>query len=339
MTATVVPFRSSPSLAFVQERVSTPDAPDAEMFAAEGTEDFETLRRRGRELVAKGSYRQAAAVYRQAAQVATVGGQADLADEALCGWGAAETELGNGVEVMPELGRILLGSTVDHNYCLAAFTLARAHELEGHFKKALFYARLFRDRAEYVERDGLTGLAQNLLGNLLAAEGREPEAANCYRMALRYCKDAPPAWTAIAQVNLGYCLLANAFEGNRPRPARLREGLRLTYRCLRTLRREQAGPLLVWPHLNLCFAYLAMERLEGAERHGRRALALAEHHENRDVAKNCLYLLGQTAMLQRNTEAARQFFDELERRFYPERNGLAAMLMSLDLRQVVNLRA
>ncbi len=336
MTATVVPFHSSPEPAFIPERVP---APEAEPCAVEVSEDFETLRDRGRDLVAKGSYREAAAVYRQAAQVATDAGEADLADEALCGWGAAETELGNGVEVMPELRRILLGSAVDHNCCLAAYTLARTHELEGEIKKALFYARLFRDRAEYVDREGLTGLAQNLLGNLLAAEGREAEAADCYRSALHRYEEAPPIWTAIAEGNLGYCLLSRATAVERLRGPRMREGLRLLYRSIRTFRHGGATQYTMLPHQDLCFAHLELKRPASARRHGMRALALAEEYRDFAVVKNCLYLLGQVAMLQRDAEAATTYFTELEQRFYPEQSGLATVLMSLDLRQVVNLRA
>ena len=336
MTATVVPFHSSPEPAFIPERVP---APEAEPRAVEVTEDFETLRDRGRELGNQGSYREAAAVYRRAAQVAAAAGEGDRADEALCGWATAETELGNGAKVMPDLRQILLGSAVDYNCWLASYTLARAHELEGQIKKALFYARLSLQHSGYIDRPGSTAGSRNLLGNLLIAEGREADADAEYRRALSESHDAPPAWTATVQVNLGYCVLTDAFGGNRFRQSRLREGLRLTYRSLRTLRREQAGPLLVWPHLDLCFAYLEMQRLKPARRHGRRALELAERYENWDVAKNCLYLLGQTAVQQGDTEAARLFFGELEQRFYPDRPGLTATLMSLDLRQVVNLRA
>ncbi len=336
MTATVVPFHSSPEPAFIPERVS---APQAEPCPVEVTEDFESLRDRGRDLVATGSYRDAATVYRQAAQVATDAGEADLADEALCGWGAAETELGNGVEVMPELRRILLGSAVDHNCCLAAYTLARTHELEGEIKKALFYARLFRDRAEYVDREGLTGLAQNLLGNLLAAEGREAEAADCYRSALRRYEEAPPIWTAIAEGNLGYCLLSRTTAVKHLRGPRRREGLRLLYRSIRTFRHGGATQYMMLPHQDLCFAHLELERPASARRHGMRALSLAEEYRDFAVVKNCLYLLGQVAMLQSDAEAATTYFTELEQRFYPEQPGLATVLMSLDLRQVVNLRA
>lgn len=336
MTATVLHTHLSPEPAFVPERVP---APEQEACALEVTEDFETLRDRGRELVAKGSYREAATVYRQAVEVATAAGEADLGDEALCGWGAAETELGNGVEVMPELRRILLASAVDHNCCLAAYTLARAHELEGQIKKALFYARLFCDRATYVERDGLSGLAHLLLGNLLAAEGQETAATAEYRTALDLSRNAPPSWAAMAEENLGYCLLASATNGDGFHQPRFRQGLEMIYRSLRTFRREKAEALLVWPHLDLCFAHLELKRPTSARRHGLRAMELAERHVNLAVVKNCLYLLGQTAMLEGDLKTARSYFTKLHERFYPDGVGLTDVLMALDLRQLVNLRA
>ncbi len=303
------------------------------------TEDFETLRDRAREFVAKGSYREAATVYQRAVEVATAAGEIDLADEARCGWGAAETELGNGAEVMPELRQILLGSTVDHNCCLAAYTLARAHELEGQIKKALFYARLFRDRAEYVERGGLPSLAQNLLGNLLVAEGRETDAAACYRTALSQAKNAPSTWKVAAETNLGYCLVVSAVGSRGVRRTRMREGLRLIYRSIRTFRREGAVQYSMLPHLDLCFAHLELKRPAYARRHGQRALELAKHYGDSATIKNALYLLGHVALLEADTEAARECFEKLEQRFYAHQAGLADVLMSVDFRQVVNLRA
>ncbi|MYA06373.1 MAG: hypothetical protein F4172_08460 [Holophagales bacterium] len=336
MTATVVPFHSSPEPAFVPERVP---APAPETCVVDTAEDFETLRDRAREFVAKGSYREAATVYQRAVEVATAAGETDLADEALCGWGAAETELGNGAEAMPELRRILLGSPVDHNCCLAAYTLARAHELEGQIKKALFYARLFRDRAEYVERGGLPSLAQNLLGNLLVAEGRETEAAACYRTALRHAKNAPSTWKVAAETNLGYCLVVSAAGSRGMRRTRMREGLRLIYRSIRTFRREGAVQYCMLPHLDLCFAHLELKRPTYARRHGQRALELAKRYDDSATIKNSLYLLGHVALLEADKVAARHYFGELEQRFYPHQAGLTDLLMSVDFRQVVNLRA
>lgn len=339
MTATVVPFRSSPEPAFVPERVSAPEPEVCVVDTVDTTGDFETLRDRARDFVARGSYREAATVYRRAVEVATGAGETDLADEALCGWGAAETELGNGAEVMPELRRILLGSPVDHNCCLAAYTLARAHELEGQIKKALFYARLFRDRAEYVERGGLPSLAQNLLGNLLVAEGRETDAAACYRTALSHAKNVPATWKVAAETNLGYCLVVSAIGSRGVRRNRMREGLRLIYRSIRTFRREGAVQHSMLPHLDLCFAHLELKRPVSARRHGQRALELAERYDDPATIKNSLYLLGHVALLEADTKAARHCFGEVEQRFYPDQAGLADLLMSVDFRQVVNLRA
>ncbi len=339
MTATVVPFRPSPEPAFVPESVSAPEPEACVVDAVDATGDFETLRDRAREFVAKGSYKEAAVVYQQAVDVATAAGGTDLADEALCGWGAAETELGNGADVMPELRRILLDSVVDHNRWLAAYTIARAHELEGQIKKALFYARLSRDISALVDRPGLAGGSNNLLGNLLVAEGNETDAATCYRTALRRANEAPPTWTAGAEGNLGYCLLVRATGGKSLSHARMREALRLIYRSLRTFQREGAIQYTVLPHLDLCFAHLELKRLASAKRHGKRALDLATRYGDFAAIKSCLYLLGQAAMAEGDTEAARHIFGELEDRFYPGRTGLTDVLVALDLRQVVNLRA
>ena len=335
MTATIVPFPSSPEPAFVPERAF---APEAEACATDTTGDFETLRDRARELGNSGSYRQAAEIYGRAAEIATASGDTDRADEALCGWGAAETELGNGSEVMPELRRVLLASTNDDNRWLASYTLARAHELEGKIKKALFYARLSHHHSAYVQRQGLKGLSHNLLGNLLVAEGREAEAAVEYRTALLQRDDSPPMWVAGAETNLGYCLLVRAVRGRGLNRARMREGLRLIYRSIRTFRRERAVQYSMLPHLDLCFAHLELKRVASARRHGLRALDLAKRYADPATIKNSLYLLGHVELLEDDAEAARQYFGELGRRFYPDQAGLTDVLMSVDLRQVVNLR-
>lgn len=333
MTATVVPFDSLAEPAVVPGPV-----PEPETCAPETAEDFETLRDRARELGNSGSYRQAADLYGHAAKVASATGDTDGADEALCGWGAAETELGNGTEVMPELRRVLLASSNDDNRWLASYTLARAHELEGQTKKALFYARLSHHHSSHARRQGLTGLSHNLLGNLLVAEGREAEAAAEYRTALRQSDNSRPMWLAGAETNLGYCLLAGATRARGLSRARMREGLRLIYRSIRTFRREGAVQYSMLPHLDLCFAHLELKRPACARRHGLRALKLAKQYGDSATIKNSLYLLGHVALLEGETEAARKCFGELGQRFYPDQAGLTDLLMSVDLRQVVNLR-
>ncbi len=335
MTAAVVPIHSSPEVTFIPEGVP---APVRETRAAEPAGDFKTLRDRARQLGDSGSYREAAVLFLRAAEAATASGNADQADMALCDWGAAETELGNGTEVMPELRRILLGSNDAHNCWLASYTLARAHELEGQTRKAVFYAQLSHHHSRHVEREGLTGLSHNLLGNLLVAEGREAEAAAEYRTALRHRENSPPTWVAGAEGNLGYCLLVGAIRA-RIRRGRMREGLRLIYRSLRTFRREGAVQYSMLPHLDLCFAHLELKRSASAKRHGERALELARRYDDTATIKSSLFLLGHVALLEADKEAARHCFAELGQRFYPDQVGLTDLLMSVDLRQVVNLRA
>ncbi len=336
MTATVVPFPKSPASTSVPERVP---ALEPGTRAVDATESFDTLRTRAREFVATGSYREAAAVYQRAVEVATAAGETDLVDEALCGWGAVETELGNGGEVKPELQRILLGSVVNHNRWLAAYTIARAHELAGQIKKALFYARLSRDISSLVDRPGLTGGSNNLLGNLFVAEGNETDAATCYRAALQHASEAPPTWTAGAEGNLGYCLMIRATGGKSPSRTKMREAFRLIYRSLRTFRREGAFHYTVLPHIDLCLGHLELSRLASAKRHGSRALELARRYGDAPAVKICLYLLGQAAMAEGDTEAARHLFGELKDRFYPGHTRLTDVLVTLDLRQIMNLRA
>lgn len=119
----------------------------------------------------------------------------------------------------------------------------------------------------------------------------------------------------------------------------MREGLRLIYRSLRTFRREGAVQYSMLPHLDLCFAHLELKRSASAKRHGERALELARRYDDTATIKSSLFLLGHVALLEADKEAARHCFAELGQRFYPDQVGLTDLLMSVDLRQVVNLRA
>ncbi len=334
MTTIVAPFHPPADSAALPGFV-----PEPETYERRTAGDFATLMDRGRAFGSSGSYRKAAAFFRRAAGVATESGNKDRADTALCNWGAAETELGNGAEVMPELRKLLLDSNDDHNRWLASYTIARAHELEGQIKKALFYARLSHYHSVQLQRDRLTGLSHNLIGNLLVADGRETDAAAEYRTALRHAKDSPPTWTAGAETNLGYCLLVKAIRSKGFRGSRMRESLRLIYRSIRTFRREGAAHYSMLPHLDLCFAHLELHRPATARRHGQRALALAKQYEEPASIKNSLYLLGHVALQEGDSETARQYFAELGHHFYPDEAGLADLLVSLDFRQVMNLRA
>ena len=91
--------------------------------------------------------------------------------------------------------------------------------------------------------------------------------------------------------------------------------------------------------IDLCYAHLELGRFETAERHGRRGLELAERIGESDWIKNALYLLGEVAVLAGADGRAYAWFHELQRRYYPAQSHLPDLLLSVDIRKLINLRA
>jgi tetratricopeptide (TPR) repeat protein len=90
--------------------------------------------------------------------------------------------------------------------------------------------------------------------------------------------------------------------------------------------------------LELCYGLLEVGRHRQACRHGERALVLAERLGDSFGIKNSLYLLGEAERLLGRDERARACFDRLQSLF-PDTPFLTDMLMAVDLRQMINLRA
>jgi hypothetical protein len=91
--------------------------------------------------------------------------------------------------------------------------------------------------------------------------------------------------------------------------------------------------------IDLCYGHLELGRFETAERHGRRGLELAEKIGESDWIKNALYLLGEAAVLAGADGRAYAWFHELQRRYYPAQSHLPDLLLSVDIRKLINLRA
>lgn len=233
-------------------------------------------------------------------------------------------------ETVPSLRRLLMEAE-DHEVCfLAAYNLARFHERREDFKKALFYSRLAVQRASLVCRPDWMGSGHNQVGNLLTYGSHFEEAEGEYRTALELVPEAFALKRALLLENLGYCQMVQG---------ELRAGFRNVIQSLRTLRGLGARLWLVFPHMDLCYGYLEIGRCRRARRHGERALALAREMGDDDAAKKCLYLLGEAAFTSGDEDAAAEYFTELQRRYYPEIAGLKEMLLALDLRKLVNLKA
>lgn len=257
-------------------------------------------------------------------------GDANAVDLAYCNRSAVAIALGDIERPIPELRAILMRSQSVENCAFAAYHIARAYELRKEPKKSLFYARIARDRANELASPQRLAAANNQIGNAQLADSLFVEAAESYRRALGLVPAGLEDWQLICLANLAYCELMLG---------RRREALRRLYYVLRAARRIGSTRLEMIARVDLCFAHLELDRYVTADRHGQRGLQLAEAIGEVDWVKNALYLLGQVAVLADRSDVARERFVALQQRFYPGRPEIPDILLGVDVRRVINLRA
>ena len=254
----------------------------------------------------------------------------ELEERVICGQAAVATALGEADDHVPRLCAIVLRNRSNTNAFLAANNIARACEVRRDHKKGLFYARIARERAEALGRPEWIAAASNQIANLLLAESYFEDAVASYRDALALLPDGDGQRQLTYRANLGYCELVLG---------RHAQGMDILYRCLRAARRHGWARLQMVAHIDLCYGLLELGRHESAERHGRRGLELAEAIGEREWVKNALYLLGEVAVLAGADARAYAWFHELQHRFYPAQSHLPDLLLSVDIRKLINLRA
>lgn len=291
---------------------------------------FEELRSRGERAIQAGHLEEAQEILEQALAWAREQGDQRLEDLAVCNRSAVVIELGRGDSELPRLREILLRNSDPAGCRIAAYNIARHYELTKNYKKALFYARITRDRSESLGRRDWLASSYNLIGNTLLAESFVEEACVEYEKALELIPDEPSVARAQILDNLGYC---RVLQG------RTEEGYTLLYDSLRWLRRLGARRHEISARLDLCFAHLETGHYRHARRQGTLALRLAESLQERDSVKNALYLLGEMANLSEDVATARGYFTRLHRDFYPEAGYLPEFLLAVDVRKLVNLHA
>lgn len=292
--------------------------------------ELEDLNRRGHEATEAGRLEEALAIFDQMFAWAQRHEAAEPIDLALCNRAAVAIVLGRGEAELPRLRKILVRSANPVNCQLAAYNIARHYELTRSYKKAFFYARIARERAEAQGRREWVAASLNLIGNILLAESHVEKAALEFAKALELMPAEPSVWRARVQDNLGYCRILQG---------RHAEGYSLLYASLAALRRHRAERYLISTHMDLCFAHLETGRYRHARRHGAAALRLAERMGENDSVKNALYLLGETANLSGDILGACSFFNRLQREFFPDVNYLPGFLLAIDVRKLVNLHA
>lgn len=293
--------------------------------------EFDELRAAGKQATDDGRLDEALGLYRACAERAEALGERDLADLAFCNCCAIQISLGAPEGLIRGLREILSRSTDPLNRLVAAYNLARIYEVRNDTRKGLLYSRIARGEHE---KSGTASAyweanLHNQAGSFLLLESRFGEAAEEYRRALAADPGASESRLAVSWLNLGYCCLVLGDH---------RQGFELLYRSLRVHRRSEVVKHQMLAHLDLCYGLLEVGRHRPARRHGARALALAERIGDPFGLKNALYLLGEAEHLLGNDAEARACFDRLQALF-PGTPYLSDLLMAVDLRQMLNLRA
>jgi tetratricopeptide (TPR) repeat protein len=291
---------------------------------------YERDRARGLAALEAGRLDEAREAFAAALAAARTLGDPELVDRAFCNEAAVAISLGDVEAPVAPLREILLRNHSVANCYLAAYNIARAYELRKDHKKGLFYARIARDRAESLAHREWLASAWNQIANFLLGDSFFEEAASTYRRAVALLPGIETSRQLVYLTNLAYCDLMLG---------RMRTGVATLYRCLRTARRRgwRRGEMIA--HVDLCYAHLELGRLREAERHGRHGLELAEAACEPDWVKNALYLLGEVAVVAGTPREGRDRFEQLQQRFYPEQPHLADLLVTVDVRGLVNLRA
>lgn len=292
-------------------------------------EDFQAARVRWTECVEAGQLESALTLVEEAFAWADANGNAVLRDRALCNRAAIVLELGRGNGDVPALRELLVRTSDPENTYLAAYTIARHYELQKEHRKGLFYAQLARDRAQSLD-ENRRAASLNYIANFLVAESRFDEAIAVYEEAIALLPARDALRGAVIGYNLGYCKVLTG-QG--------REGLALLYSSLRSLIRRGAEGHAMKARLDLAFALLETSHARRAGRHAARALALAERLDDADAKKNALYLLGAAAVASGDRLGARRHFERLQQGFYPEADYLPELLLHVDVRDLVNLKA
>lgn len=296
-------------------------------------ERFEALMAEGANHLAAERYGDAQRAYLQAEQAAQRLGNSRAEDRAFVSRWAVQMVIERGLppEPMQRMREIVMAGKDLVNSRLAAYNIARAYEFVKELRKGLFYAQIALDRSRLVDSPEWLASSHNQIGNFLLAQSRFEDAREEYEAALALvAEDEDSVRKAAILDNLGYTYVMLG---------RVREGVTLLYRSLRRLgalgtRREK-----VLPHLSLCFALLELGRHKLALRNGAKALALAEEAGEEDSVRQALFLLGEAAQGAGDAQGAREHFQRLQERYFSDSPHLTELLLAVDVRKLINLKA
>jgi len=298
------------------------------------TARFDELMRLAEAAFTRDDFEESAALYAEAAEIARQLGDDDRADRAFCSHCSVLIELDRGADQIPKLKEILLRSGNTKNRFHAAYCTAVAYDVSGEGEKAHSYADRAATFADELGDPVSASRSLNLLGSLSIRASNFDQAEHAFSRSLEAHKNLTGHHRMTeAQVrdNLGYVLMCTD---------RLAEGINLCEQARSDLESIGADHYLYETLQDLCYGHLLADNLDRAQECGEKALDLAVEFEDDQVAKNCLFLLSETAVRRGDTFKARRYLRELTT-YYPEvgvNEEIIDVFLATDLTSVVNLR-
>ena len=298
-------------------------------------ERYDCLQREAQEAFASGDLQTALQQFDAARELASVDGDVDRADRAACSACFVKIEMGQAEEQIPLLRRLFMGTLHPRNRCTAAYNIAVAHLNLEDFDAAMEWADRSGELAKNVDEPSLTAGVHNQQASLALRFSRFEEAEIGFNLALVAMDSLGETYQAANKAtvlgNLGYAMMCTD---------RLDEGIELCEQARTALDKLSADHLVYENLQDLCYGYILDDQLERAHAAGERALALAEHYDDLQVMKNCLFLLAEVAVRRGDAFRGRRYLRELAE-FYPEigmNEEIIDVFLTTDLTNVVNLR-
>ncbi|RLE22652.1 MAG: hypothetical protein DRJ65_13435 [Acidobacteria bacterium] len=298
-------------------------------------ERYDRLLGEAQEAFASGDLQAALRHFEAAQALASNDGDVDRADRAACNACFVRIELGQAEEQIPLLRRLFMGTLHPRNRCTAAYNMAAAYLNLEDFDSAMEWADRSGELAENVDEPSLAAGVHNQQASLALRFSRFEEAESGFNLALNAMESLGETFQIAGRAtvlgNLGYALMCTD---------RLEEGLGLCEQARATLDELSADHLIYENLQDLCYGYILNDQLEQAHAAGERALILAEHYDDNQVMKNCLFLLAEVAVRRGDAFRGRRYLRELAE-FYPEigmNEEIIDVFLTTDLTNVVNLR-
>lgn len=291
--------------------------------------EYEQAREQAQRAERGGAFEEALHWYEQSGQLAQAAGESGRADLEECNRCALLIALGRSRETVTVLRAVLERNSGGENGFLAAYNLACAHYALREHGKAAFYARGAIRLAETLDRQEWRAWAHNQLANALLSRDQVRDAVKGYEQALTLGEGSDLLIRGQMVANLGYCRVLLGAG---------REAFRELFQGFRMLRRAGAARAVMLGHLDLAFAYLEINRPEAALGHATKGLALAHEHGASEDLRNAVFLLGEAHIGLGDEAAARECFEQIQGQ-YPGTPYLTELLLAVDLKSLVNLRA